>query len=141
MESTITIESDTNSENLSNCSYLVLLKSMQGIKGQRSCRVIGDLEGEDFELGEKDIIESYNNYDSSGDFIKVYTFQAIKPGVTLKISDQHCQAANLYFLNLLPMSGLKPSCINMSISTMNETIYNYFCHNFGHSISVSSHWL
>ena len=35
-------------------------------------------------------------------------------------------------MNSLPISNLNPTCIDTSINTMKETIYNYFRDTFGH---------
>ena len=139
--STANIEgmSSTTSENPSNCSHIKcscgkMCKGFRGLKmHQRSCRVISDLEGEVFESIEEDITGSYNNDDASGDDNTTNILPVIKPGIKLPKSDEHWKTANLHFINSLPISDLKSSCINTSIITMNETIYDYFYDNFGHS--------
>ena len=139
--STANIESmsSTTSENPSNCSHIKcscgkVCKGLRGLKmHQRSCRVISDLEGEVFESIEEDITGSYNNDDASGDDNTTNILPVIKPGIKLPKSDEHWKTANLHFMNSLPTSDLKSSCINTSIITMNETIYDYFHDNFGHS--------
>ena len=69
----------------------------------------------------------------SGDDNTTNILPVIKPGIKLRKSDEHWKTANLHFMNSLPISDLKASCINRSIITMNETIYDYFDDNFGHS--------
>ena len=96
---------------------------------QRSCRVISDLEGEVFESIEEDITGSYNNDDASGDDNTTTILPVIKPGIKLPKSDEHWKTAYLHFMNSLPISDLKSSCINTSIIIMNETIYDYFGHS------------
>ena len=134
----------TTSENPCNCSHIKCpcRKVYNGLRGlkihQRSCGVTSGLEGEVFEPVKEDVTASYNNDDASGDDTTGNVRLVRKPGIKLPKSNEHWKAAHPYFMNSLLNSDLKSSCISTSIITMNETIYIYFCHNFGHSEDLNN---
>ena len=102
---------------------------------QRTCRVVQDLTEETFEFVEENLTGSYNNdnYNEDMDNSITNSIPHVKPGVKLPKSDDQWNAANLFLMVLLPISGLHSSSIDDSIDLMSLTIYNYFYDNFGYS--------
>ena len=106
---------------------------------QLTCRVVKDLTEETFEFVEENLTSSYHNDNHNEDMDKSITnsIPDVKPGVKLPKSDDQWNAANLFFMVSLPISGLHSSSIDDSVDLTNLTIYN----NFGHSEDFISHEL
>ena len=102
---------------------------------QRTCRIVKDLTEETFEFLEESLTSSYDYDNHNEDMDKSITnsIPDVKPGDKLPKSDDQWNAANLFFMVSLPISGLHSSSIDDSIDLMNSTIYNYFYDNFGYS--------
>jgi len=118
------------------CCCGKMCKGIRGLKmHQRTCRVVKDLTEETFEFVEENLTGSYNNdnYNEDMDSSITNSIPDVKPGVKLPKSDDQWNAANLFFMVSLPISGLHSSSIDDSIDLMNSTIYNYFYDNFGYS--------
>ena len=114
-------------------------KICKGIRGrkmhQRTCRVVKDLTEETFEFVEENLTVSYNNdnYNEYMDNSITKSIPDVKPGVKLPKSDDQWNAANLFFMISLPISGLHWSSIDDSINFMNSIIYNHVYDKFGYS--------
>ena len=118
------------------CCCGKMCKGIRGLKmHQRTCRVVKDLTDETFDFVEENLTGSYNNdnYNEDMDSSITNSIPDVKPGVKLPKSDDQWNAANLFFMVSLPISGLHSSSIDDSIDLMNSTIYNYFYDNFGYS--------
>ena len=127
----------------SNCHHVTCCcgKDCKGLRGlkmhQRNCRASKDLHGETFEVMQENMSEhSDHTIDFEVDTQYEREMPNIKRGIKLPKSDEQWSTAKLFFLNALPISGIKSLNLNESIQLLNATIYTYFEETFGYSDEV-----
>ena len=124
------------------CCCGKICKGTRGLKmHQRSCQVIHGLNDElcaDIEeqitTDTSDDIPEKCNYDCNMGTVSDENFPELKKGLNLPKTDPEWLTANEYFKCALPINDPITSLdFNSKIKLLNDSIYNYFAENFGHT--------